>query len=79
MKLKEKPFNVAIIVLYTSTSDSTEEDNFYDTPENVKSQEIIITLSLKVEREQESEKIGKYELGWCNERAGKWVLLVHTE
>lgn len=51
VKLKEKPFNVVIRSLYTSTSESTEEDNFYDTPENVKSKQIIITLSLKVERE----------------------------
>lgn len=55
VKLKEKTFNVAIIVLYTSMSESTEEDNFYDTPENIKSKEIIITLSLKVEREQENK------------------------
>ena len=76
VKLQGKSFNISIIVVYTPTQNSNEEDidEFYDMLENAKSfckfQEIIIVmgdLNAKVGREQHSNIVGKHGLGLQNE------------
>lgn len=70
MKLKEKPFNITVIVAYTSTLEITEEiGKFYNTLKNARSK-----LSwgsgqpkFKVWKEQDSKIVDKYEFGSCNE------------
>ncbi|MCH9665805.1 MAG: hypothetical protein K0U41_08180 [Gammaproteobacteria bacterium] len=82
VKLRGKPFNISLIVVYAPTSDSTDEesDKFYDTLDmakaQCKSQEITIVmgdLNAKVGKEQKCEIVGKHGLGSRNERGEKWV------
>lgn len=70
VKLKGKHFNIAIIVVYAPTAQSTEEKiyNFYNSMNNdkCKLQEITIImedLNVKVGKVQEGEIVVKFRLG----------------
>ena len=82
VKLKGKPFNISIIVVYAPTSESTEDDieSFYDNLDTAKahckSHEIILVmgdLNAKVGKGQSNETTGKYGLGKQNDRGDRWV------
>ena len=82
VKIQGHPFNLAIIVVYAPTAESTEEeiDSFYDILEKAKSQcktnEITIImgdLNAKVGSGREGKTVGQHGLGerkvetdWCN-------------
>ena len=82
-RLNGAPLNMAIIIAYAPTSDSTEEevDKFYETLElakgQCKSQDIIIIImgdiNAKVDSEPFEEIVGKYGLGIQNDRGERWV------
>ena len=77
IKLKSKPFNIAIIQVYAPTSNSTDEeiDKFYEdldkTKKQCKSQEVVILmgdLNAKVGNQMVENVTGKHSLGTLNER-----------
>ena len=82
VKIKGKPFNLSIIVVYAPTSDSDEADidRFYDQLEKAKSQcksqEVVLVigdLNAKVGHGAEGKIKGKYGLGEQNERGERFV------
>lgn len=81
VKVKEKPINIASIVVYASVAQSTKEeiDNICNTLEKVmalcKSQKIIIiigNLNAKVRNEREDEIVGNFGLESQNKRIESW-------
>ena len=82
VKIQGHPFNLAIVVVYAPTAESTEEeiDSFYDILEKAKSQcktnEITIImgdLNAKVGSGREGKTVGQHGLGERNDRGDRLV------
>ena len=82
VKLRGKPFNIAIVQVYAPTSSSTEEelDDFYDDLYRAfiqcKSQEVILVMgdiNAKVGKGRQQDIVGPHGLGRRNERGDTWV------
>ena len=82
LKLKGIPFNLAIIMVYAPTTESSEEeiDNFYPTLDHAKaqcrSQEVVIImgdLNAKVGKGEQGDMVGKFGLGNRNDRGERWI------
>ena len=82
LKIRARPFDMAIIQVYAPTSDHSDEEveEFYEELDKArkacKAQEVLIVmgdLNAKVGRGKEEQVVGPYGLGERNMRGDRWV------
>ena len=81
-KISARPFNIALIQVYSPTADAEEEeiDQFYEeldtAKKHCKSQEVVIImgdLNAKVRRGRDEDMVGPHGLGIRNDRGERWI------
>ena len=81
-KISARPFNIALIQVYSPTADAEEEeiDQFYEeldtAKKHCKSQEVVIImgdLNAKVGRGRDEDTVGPHGLGIRNDRGERWI------